>query len=85
MPSRDTASSPSRRGGTRLGDTLSSQPVNLRSDPQLPGLETFPFAVARSSGGSSSVFDNGLTLTATDWIRGGKLENLMTEPVHGRR
>ncbi|MEU4293544.1 metallopeptidase TldD-related protein [Kribbella sp. NPDC026596] len=65
-------------GGTRIGDALSSQPVNLRSDPQLPGLETFPFAVARSSGGSSSVFDNGLTLTATDWIRGGKLENLMT-------
>jgi predicted Zn-dependent protease len=24
------------------------------------------------------VFDNGLTLTATDWIRGGKLESLMT-------
>ena len=65
-------------GGTRLGDALSSQPVNLVSDPHLPGLETFPFAVARSSGGSSSVFDNGLTLTATDWIRGGKLENLMT-------
>jgi predicted Zn-dependent protease len=65
-------------GGTRVGDVLSSQPVNLRSDPRLPGLETFPFAVARSSGGSSSVFDNGLTLTATDWIRGGKLEALMT-------
>ena len=65
-------------GGTRLGDTLSSQPVNLVSDPQLPGLETFPFAVARSSGGSSSVFDNGLTLTATDWIRDGTLEHLMT-------
>jgi predicted Zn-dependent protease len=65
-------------GGTRIGDTLSEQPVNLRSDPHLPGLETFPFAVARSSGRSSSVFDNGLTLTATDWIRGGKLESLMT-------
>ena len=65
-------------GGTRVGDVLTSQPVTLRSDPQLPGLETFPFAVARSSGGSSSVFDNGLTLTATDWIRGGKLESLMT-------
>ena len=65
-------------GGTRIGDTLSSQPVSLSSDPVLPGLETFPFAVARSSGGSSSVFDNGLTLSATDWIRGGKLEHLMT-------
>lgn len=65
-------------GGTRIGDTLSSQPVTLHSDPALAGLEAFAFAVARSSGGSSSVFDNGLTLAATDWIRGGKLENLMT-------
>lgn len=65
-------------GGTRLGDTLSSQPVNLHSDPSLAGLEAFAFAVARSSGGSSSVFDNGLTLAPTDWIRGGKLEHLMT-------
>ncbi|TDD16173.1 TldD/PmbA family protein [Kribbella turkmenica] len=65
-------------GGTRVGDVLSPQPVNLRSDPLLPGLETFPFAVARSSGGSASVFDNGLTLAATDWIRGGRLESLMT-------
>jgi predicted Zn-dependent protease len=65
-------------GGTRIGDTLSAQPVSLHSDPALPGLEAFAFAVARSSGGSSSVFDNGLTLAATDWIRGGKLEHLMT-------
>ncbi|MEV4265392.1 metallopeptidase TldD-related protein [Kribbella sp. NPDC049584] len=65
-------------GGTRIGDTLSQHPVNLHSDPALPGLEAFAFAVARSSGGSSSVFDNGLTLHATDWIRGGKLEHLMT-------
>jgi predicted Zn-dependent protease len=64
-------------GGSRIGDQLSSQPVSLRSDPRLTGLETLPFAVARASSGSSSIFDNGLTLTATDWIRGGKLENLM--------
>jgi len=73
---RSVFSTPS--GGTRIGDSLSSQPVNLLSDPQLPGLETFPFAVARASGGASSVFDNGLTLSATDWIRGGRLEHLMT-------
>jgi predicted Zn-dependent protease len=64
-------------GGSRIGDQLSSQPVSLRSDPHLAGLETLPFAVARASSGSSSIFDNGLTLTGTDWIRGGKLENLM--------
>lgn len=64
-------------GGTRIGDRLSEQPVSLWSDPNLAGLEALPFAVARSSGGSSSVFDNGLALGATDWIRGGRLENLM--------
>jgi predicted Zn-dependent protease len=73
---RSVFSKPS--GGTRIGDVLSKQPVGLRSDPHLAGLESLPFVAARSSGGSSSVFDNGLTLTATDWIRGGKLENLMT-------
>ncbi|WP_020389961.1 metallopeptidase TldD-related protein [Kribbella catacumbae] len=72
---RSVFSKPS--GGTRIGEALSPHRVSLRSDPNLAGLETFPFAVARSSGGSSSVFDNGLTLSATDWIRGGKLENLM--------
>ncbi|GAA0955035.1 metallopeptidase TldD-related protein [Kribbella koreensis] len=72
---RSVFSKPS--GGTRLGETLFPQPVALHSDPQLAGLETLPFAVARASGGSSSVFDNGLALGPTDWIRGGKLENLM--------
>ncbi|QNE22407.1 TldD/PmbA family protein [Kribbella qitaiheensis] len=64
-------------GGSRIGEALSPQPVRFWSDPMLGGLETFPFVAAQSSGGSQSVFDNGLTLTATDWIRGGKLENLM--------
>ncbi|MDX6263156.1 MAG: hypothetical protein QOH84_4844 [Kribbellaceae bacterium] len=72
---RSVFSKPS--GGTRIGEVLFPKPVALRSDPNLAGLETFPFAVARSSGGSDSVFDNGLALSATDWIRGGKLENLM--------
>ncbi|MEV8371831.1 metallopeptidase TldD-related protein [Kribbella sp. NPDC056861] len=72
---RNVFSKPS--GGTRVGDVLSPHPVVLRSDPNLSGLETLPFASARSSGGTSSVFDNGLSLSATDWIRGGKLENLM--------
>ncbi|HEU4948404.1 MAG TPA: metallopeptidase TldD-related protein [Kribbella sp.] len=72
---RSVFSKPS--GGSRIGEQLSGQPISLWSDPHLHGLETLPFAVARSSSGSSSIFDNGLTLTATDWIRGGKLENLM--------
>jgi len=64
-------------GGSRIGDVLTPHPVRLRSDPHLAGLEASPFVVAPWSGGAWSVFDNGLTLAATDWIRGGKLENLM--------
>ncbi|WBQ02290.1 metallopeptidase TldD-related protein [Kribbella sp. CA-293567] len=64
-------------GGTRIGEVLTPHPVGLRSDPNLSGLETLPFAVARTSSGNSSVFDNGLSLSATDWIRGGRLEHLM--------
>ncbi|GAA0625733.1 TldD/PmbA family protein [Kribbella sandramycini] len=65
-------------GGSRVGEALTPHAVQLRSDPALPGLETFPFVVAQTSGDSASVFDNGLTLSATDWIRSGKLETLMT-------
>ncbi|MGW8331553.1 metallopeptidase TldD-related protein [Streptomyces sp. NPDC055897] len=65
-------------GGTRVGDTLSPLPLSLRSDPNEPGLEYAPFQVAHSSGDTESVFDNGLPLTATDWIREGRLENLVT-------
>ena len=69
----------SRPGGrTRLGDTLSALPLTLRSDPGEPGLESAPFVLTRSSGGDSSVFDNGLPLAPTDWIKDGKLERLIT-------
>ncbi|MFC1407093.1 MULTISPECIES: metallopeptidase TldD-related protein [Streptacidiphilus] len=65
-------------GGTRIGDRLAQLPVTLRSDPTHPGLETAPFVVTRSSGGDSSVFDNGLPIGPTDWIRDGELTNLLT-------
>ncbi|MFK4225721.1 metallopeptidase TldD-related protein [Streptomyces sp. NPDC019890] len=65
-------------GGTRVGETLSPLPLTLRSDPNEPGLESAPFVIAHSSGDDASVFDNGLPLSATDWVRGGKLEHLIT-------
>jgi predicted Zn-dependent protease len=64
-------------GGTRVGERLSPQPVRMYSDPAHPGLECAPFVVAHSSGPASSVFDNGLDLTATDWVRDGELAALM--------
>ncbi|WP_031072444.1 metallopeptidase TldD-related protein [Streptomyces sp. NRRL S-118] len=65
-------------GGTRVGETLSPLPLTLRSDPDEPGLESAPFVIAHSSGDDSSVFDNGLPLSATDWVREGRLERLVT-------
>lgn len=65
-------------GGTRLGERLTELPLTLRSDPNEPGLESSPFVLAHSSGGDSSVFDNGLPLTATEWMRAGKLSSLLT-------
>ncbi|SNX57448.1 predicted Zn-dependent protease [Streptomyces sp. TLI_55] len=71
----------SKPGGdtrTRLGEKLTELPLTLRSDPNEPGLESAPFVLAHSSGGDSSVFDNGLPLTATEWMREGELSNLLT-------
>ncbi|MEV0993044.1 metallopeptidase TldD-related protein [Streptomyces sp. NPDC049949] len=65
-------------GGTRLGEKLSRLPLTLRSDPNAPGLESAPFVIAHSSGDDASVFDNGLPVPATEWIRDGELARLTT-------
>lgn len=63
-------------GGTRVGDRLAELPLTLRSDPNEPGLESAPFVLAHASDGDSSVFDNGLPLAATEWMRAGELARL---------
>ncbi|MFE4669159.1 metallopeptidase TldD-related protein [Streptomyces sp. NPDC056716] len=68
----------SKSGGTRIGERLTELPLSLRSDPDEPGLESAPFVIAHSSGGDQSVFDNGLPLGATDWMRAGALTRLTT-------
>ena len=64
-------------GGTRIGDQLADRPLRLWSDPGAAGLESIPFVAVTASTGSSSVFDDGLPLAATDWIRDGQLAALM--------
>ncbi|HEU5007030.1 MAG TPA: metallopeptidase TldD-related protein [Jatrophihabitantaceae bacterium] len=65
-------------GGSRIGDELSALPLRLYSDPAYPGLECAPFEIATESGGGlQSVFDNGLPTAATDWIRDGRLTDLI--------
>ncbi|WP_035841720.1 metallopeptidase TldD-related protein [Kitasatospora azatica] len=63
-------------GATKLGERLSQLPLTLRSDPAEPGLECAPFVLAHSSGDFQSVFDNGLPITPTKWIRDGELTSL---------
>ena len=66
-----------RGGGTRIGEPIAASGVRLRSDPHHPGLECVPFAVTGSSDDERSVFDNGLELGATDWVRDGELTALV--------
>ncbi|MBZ4019717.1 metallopeptidase TldD-related protein [Streptomyces purpurogeneiscleroticus] len=65
-------------GGTRIGEKLSGLPLTLRSDPGAAGLECAPFVLAHSSGDDASVFDNGLPLEPTEWLRDGALNRLVT-------
>ncbi|HEU5036171.1 MAG TPA: metallopeptidase TldD-related protein [Nocardioides sp.] len=66
-----------RGGGTRIGQRIARPGVNLFSDPAYDGLQCRPFALAASSGNEDSVFDNGLPLEHTDWIRDGELTSLV--------
>jgi predicted Zn-dependent protease len=72
-------------GGTRVGDRLASMPVTLRSDPGEPGLATAPFVTSYASSSMSSVFDNGLALRPTTWIRDGELAALIQTRHTARR
>ena len=58
-----------RGGGTRIDDKVAAPGVSLFSDPAYRGLECAPFVIAGASDNTDSVFDNGLALERTDWIR----------------
>jgi predicted Zn-dependent protease len=64
-------------GGTRVGERISEVPVTLRSDPGLPGLQSVPFVATGFSSRHASIFDNGMPLRPTDWIRDGELAALV--------
>ena len=65
-------------GTSRIGEQLSSLPLRLYSDPRAAGVECAPFSLATASwGGLQSVFDNGEPIERTDWIRDGRLHDLV--------
>ncbi|GAA4929518.1 metallopeptidase TldD-related protein [Streptomonospora halophila] len=63
-------------GATRIGDRLAGMPLTLLSDPAYPGLECAPFIAAPAAGRRVTAFDNGVPLTRTEWVSGGKLAAL---------
>jgi predicted Zn-dependent protease len=63
-------------GGTRVGESLTPLAFDLWSDPSEPGLECAPFLATSVSTADVSVFDNGLSLDRTDWVRRGTLDRL---------
>ncbi|MDQ6935293.1 MAG: metallopeptidase TldD-related protein, partial [Actinomycetota bacterium] len=65
------------QGGTRIGERIVKPGVALFSDPSYAGLQAAPFVVDTSSSNTSSVYDNGLPLSRTDWVKGGTLTALI--------
>jgi predicted Zn-dependent protease len=65
-----------RPTGTRIGEQIARPEVTLLSDPAYAGLACAPFTVTAASTNETSVFDNGLELGRTDWIRDGELTAL---------
>jgi predicted Zn-dependent protease len=66
-----------RGGGTRIGDRLSDRPLQVYSDPAYERLQAAPFVATGSSNEIESVFDNGLPLSRTDWVKDGMLSALL--------
>ncbi len=64
-------------GSTLLGERLFGD-VTIYSNPAEPGIEAAPFHAGVESGEASSVFDNGLELSRTDWAHKGVLQHLVT-------
>jgi predicted Zn-dependent protease len=63
-------------GGTRVGETITTLPFTLYSDPFEQGIACTPFTATEASGSEVSVFDNGLPSARTEWLRDGVLARL---------
>jgi len=63
-------------GGTRVGETITTLPFSLSSDPFEQGIACTPFVATEASSSEVSVFDNGLPSARTEWLREGVLARL---------
>jgi predicted Zn-dependent protease len=63
-------------GGTRVGERIAATPFALYSDPFEAGVECAPFVATEASSSDVSVFDDGLPIRRTEWLRDGVLAHL---------
>lgn len=67
-------------GVIRWNEQLARPGVDLFSDPSggsYPSLRSTPFVVESRSSETGSVYDNGLGLSRTHWLRDGRLDSLI--------
>jgi predicted Zn-dependent protease len=64
------------KGGTRVGEKLSERKLNLATDPNLKGIETFDHVVNLGSSALGSAFDTGIKIERSDIITNGVLTAL---------
>ena len=64
------------KGGTRVGEQLSSRKLTLATDPNILGIETFDHVVNLGSSALGSAFDTGLKIDRTELISDGVLTAL---------
>ncbi len=72
-------------GGTRVGEHITTLPFTLYGDPFEDGIACTPFVAAEASGADTSVFDNGLPVARTDWLRVGVLAQLRSHRAGAAR
>jgi len=65
-------------GQTKLGERVAAMPVTLSSDPTRDPIGCIPFLATSSSSEYASVFDNGLPVGPTDWLRDGLVSSLIS-------
>jgi predicted Zn-dependent protease len=64
------------KGGTRVGEKLTQRKLNLATDPNIRGIETFDHVVNLGSSALGSAFDTGLKIERSDIITNGVLTAL---------
>lgn len=74
---RSAFSAQGQKNTTRLGESFTPRGLSLFSDPAFPGIECAPHVIAHASADTQSVFDNGMALERTDWLREGELSTLI--------